>query len=866
MNESDVFGLTRIIQAINDAEQTGTLKIQKDDKEVYIIFNVGLIRMAVFSYKPSVLLEGLMHCHDFDRDFIDSLLAKQRMSKKPLFAFLKETELNDPRLKDENFIAGLCSTQISEGLYELFSWQNIHCEFVENSFSPHLVEKELMSLTIAINPMSIAMEAARRKDEWSLIIRPAIPSDHDIPVLGHAEPPTSRIATLTDAEIKQKITKLVTEWPEFGEYLGPTKYAVEQAIALLVQLYKNGVITGESTKECKKILKIVATLDSNKNLMIVLSKLRLSYELFLHIIYLLWDQDKISIENPSEIQKIVHILQLINGVRDFEEILEQARMTHFVLMNVCTSLVNAKILQLRKVDELQQLVDLDIVQEDPKKCIRIYERMEALGHKNINTVKWLAGAYESAGLTSKAVEKYRELGTLSMENTEYSEAIRAFRKVIEFASDDKVQLEAYEKLISAYIKWGRREKAAEVSAKYARKVAVTDKRKAIMVLETANNNYPSSSSNLELLASLYLEMGDKENAIQTYGILANLLKKQDDSDRVLDAYRRILAIDPGNVQSHIELAKGYIVLGKNTEGLRQYKILGQILNQFIQGAKHDPTATGSLGTVAPILIDVANTILNYEPDNIVIREWQADTYIAIGDEKNALNILRTLLLILQKDEALLGRLESTLRKIIVLDPDDFKSRKLLADSLLRQKKRNNAIQEYMQLGMRCLQKNDPRRAREAFDAVIAIDSFNITARQKRSEIFGALNMQARAVEEYRLVASLTKAIGMVPEAIEALSHIVGVMGDKEISCLEEMAQLCEALGDNTKAVEYYKNYAIKSMSHSNFGEVLEACTKILRIDPNDAIVQRWKKLAEQKIMLVKKYMEDSNPSLKGQKL
>lgn len=856
----ETFGLDRILQAIQNAEQSGTLKIQKDEKEVNIIFNAGLIRMAVFSYKPSVLLESLMYCHDIEREVVEALLTKQRASKKPLFAFLKEAELPDPRLKDENFLTSLCTTQISENLYDLFSWANIHCEFTENSFSPHLVEKELMDLPIAINPESISMEAAKRHDELRdiLEVKKTITSYHDIPILSHNDHSTSQIANATESEVDQKvkITTLVTGWTEFSEVLKPTQYSVEQAIALLTKAYRNRIISGESTKECKKILQVVSALDVHKNLLIILAKLKLSYELFLHIIYLLWQQDRISIHSRAEILKVVHILQLLNGVRDFEEILEQARMSAFTLITICSSLIEAKIIQLRKAEELLQLVELEIVREDTKKSIRIYERVEMLGHKNFNTVKWLANAYESSGLTSKSVEKYLELGLLSMESAQYSEAVRAFRKVIEFAADDRVQLEAYERLISAYNKWGRRDKAAEVSAKYARKVAVSDKRKAIMVLETANNNYPSSPTNLELLASLYLEMGDKDNAILTYGVLANLMKKQDDQDGGLNAYQRILAIDPGNVQAHLELAKGYIGIGKIPEGVQQYKILGQLLNQFLQESKDNPAMTASLGSVAEILRDVCKAILEHEKENVEVHEWLVDTYMFMGDLKNSLNILRILLNLLQKDEAYVDKLELNLRKAIVLDTDDFKSRKALADLFLRRKKRTHAIQEYMQLGMRCLEKNDPRRARDAFDAVIAMDPFNITARQKRSEILHALNMQAKAVEEFRLVAYLTKAVGMVPEAIEALGHIVRSMGDKEIGCLEEMAQLYESLGEIQKAIEYHKNYAIKSMSHSNFGEVQQACIRILNLDPNDAIVLRWKKLAEQKQLLVQKFMSE----------
>ena len=415
--------------------------------------------------------------------------------------------------------------------------------------------------------------------------------------------------------------------------------------------------------------------------------------------------------------------------------------------------------------------------------------------------------------------------------------------MVEFTPED---LEAYEKLIYAYTKSGQGEKAAEISAIYARKVAVLDKRKAIMVLDEANKNFPSSASNLELMATLYLEMNDRENAILTYNILANLMKKLERLEPALDAYRRILAIDNSNIKAHLELAEGLLELEKTEQGVAQYKELGNLLIEYI-------TQTNADEEIFDLLISVCEYIIEYEPNNITAREWMVDTYIVRQDEKTALDILRELLGLLQKEQNL-PKLVDNLCKVVKMDRDDLRSRKLLADTLLKQGKRSSATHEYMQLGLIAYERNEMRRSREAFESILAIDAFNLTAREKRADILYNLNLQAKAVEEYKLVGYLTKSVGMIPEAIEAFSRVVELAPDKEQRCFLEVARLCESMGEQEKAIEYYRQYARKNLGRGNYGEVTNACTRIIQLDPTNIEALDMQEQADNKFELLSRYL------------
>ena len=756
MGESDIFGLPGVFQTISDHEKSGTLQVQKDDGEIYICFKRGVIQMTSFPHRRSVLAEALIRRSDLSKEQVEKIFAKQRETKKTLLATVQDIDFPDSKIKDLKFIAQICHGQASEDLYEIFSWPNMRCSFMENQI-PETFDQDLLALGLEINPGGVVMEAARRQDEWG-IIRQILPSNKDVPYVVHQE---------ADAAWADREKKLLKENEDLSKELIGT------------------------------------------------------------------------------------VLGIVNGIRDFDELLDLAHISNFKAMKLFSKLAEFKRIKLKGAEDLKQMANLDILRKDIHKCIRLYERVEELGLRNFDTITWLAKAYETSGMTSKAGEKYRELGNAATEQHLYEDAVRAYNKVVEFTPED---LESYKRLLNAYKmlpgSHNMRDRGAEIAAIYARKVAVMDKRNAIGILDEANKNFRSTPANLELMATLYQQMGDRGNAISTYNLLANLMKKQKDFEKTLDAYHKILAIDPTNIKAHLEIAKGLVELGR-PEGVSQYKELGTLLSEHLK------SGTTSAEDICTTLIQVCETIIQFEAQNIQAREWLVDSYIFRKEKNTAITILRELLTLLQKEQNLPG-LVSNLQKITQMDPEDFASRKLLADTLQRMQQKNSAIQEYMQLGLMTYERNDMRRSREAFDAIVTqLDPFNLVARQKRAEIFSNLNLRAKAVEEYRLVGYLCKAVGQIPEAIQAFAKMVEHSPEKELSGILEVARLCDIQKQQKQAITYYKMYAGENLKRGNYGEVHFACSRILLLDTHDVEAMKLTKLAESKLGILKGYLHTS---------
>ncbi len=722
MNEFEL--LSGVCQKIKEEEQSGTLKIQGEEREAYMYFRKGYIRALIPSRKRSILAEALKNTLEIDRKDLETIFIRQRKSKSSWLSAFQKSKLSE-KFKENNFIARICRAQMEEEIYEMLEWPNVQCEFSPNQLDEDVFEVDLVSLPININPEAVTVEFARRQDEWRLI-RKIFPSKKDIP-------------------------------------------------------------------------------------------------------YLLIKRD--DSENPEE----KHIMSFINGIRDFTEILDEAKVSPFKVMKILSKDFQNKKVRLRTIEELQFMAHLDVLKEDTFKRIRLYERIEELAGESIDTSTWLAQAYRHIEQNNKAIEKYRHLGINALNKKRYDIAVKAYQQVVDLAPEN---LEDYEKLIQACYKSNQLEKAAEVSAVYARKISILDKRKAIVVLDEANKNFPSSLSNLELMANLYLEMGDKKNAISTYNILGMVMRKQSKFELTLDVYRKIISIDPNNIQARIELGDSLIESGEQEEGLNEYKKLGELLYQKIQ--------QGQTQLESKNLIAVCKCIIQYEPKSIEARNWLVDAYRFSKENHKALLILKELIALLIGKRDLEGLVEN-FRKLEDLDPGDFSNRKKLSETLLLLGKKSEAIIEYVKLGLETYEKNDMRKARESFEDLLKLDPFNLTARQKYAEILRQLNRQARAVEEYKLVALLSKATQQYEDAINAFSAVVELTADKETWAFLEMARLQEKLEITDKAIENYRIYATKSFTRGNYGEAFEVSNHVLELAPDDPYSLDLKKQAQEKL-------------------
>ena len=231
-------------------------------------------------------------------------------------------------------------------------------------------------------------------------------------------------------------------------------------------------------------------------------------------------------------------------------------------------------LRLRTADELIQMAQFDEFRNNIHKSIKLYERAEELEGVSIDTLRWLAEAYETSGLIGKAVAKYQKLGDLCLEKEDLDGSIEAYERVIAYAPEN---LSVHKQYVNVLFQKEEYEKGSKASIVYAQKISLEDKSKAIEVLEYAYQNNPFSAEVLEYMATLYNELGKYDDACFIYTTLGNLYKRQNDFDATIIAYKKILDINAKNIEARFALANTYSQIGMKVEGLQEYKILADLL-------------------------------------------------------------------------------------------------------------------------------------------------------------------------------------------------------------------------------------------------------------------------------------------------
>jgi tetratricopeptide (TPR) repeat protein len=539
-----------------------------------------------------------------------------------------------------------------------------------------------------------------------------------------------------------------------------------------------------------------------------------------------------------------HLLGITDGGSDLEEVLASCRLPMFRAMSLLYQMAQKGYINLKNAKELKEMAKFEAFRENIFKCIKMYERAEELGGRDLDTISWLAEAYESCGLIGKTVNKYKELGEVCLQGNDLEGSIKAYLRVITYKEED---LEAHEKYVGVLFQNGQFQEGAHAAIVYARKLAVEDRLKAIQVLEDAYQHNPLSPEILEYMANLHQEADNTIDAIFTYTNLANLYKSRGLFEETISAYQKILNLDNANIDARIELAKTYLLMGYHEEGVAEYKRLGDILRQ--SGLIKDTFGFN-------YLINICEKIIEFEPTNLSAREWLADVYIYRQDYEKAKNVLLELMDFLQGSEKPQA-LVSVLQKLVQIEPQNRQYHRMLADIYHRLKDAEKACQELICIGELASeegsnfaqggQKDPAERAYleslDALKAVLTIDPFSLDVRQKVAELLQQLGRIQDAVEEYKLICNMTKAVQNYHDALTALFHIVELAPEDEVSAFLELGRICERQQKSDLAVNFYKKYALHSLERADFGEVIVTCRRVLAINADDQESQTWRDIA-----------------------
>jgi hypothetical protein len=157
--------LATVLQIVSSEGKTGVLEISREQTKSRIYFKRGKIVAASTGQKDLRIGQILCDRGLISRETLRQVLIKARNTKKPVGEVVVSLGFVSLMALKE-IVRRLCR----EAVLDVFLWEEGTFEFQEGPVSFD------ETVTEAIDPMEIILEAARRMDEWA-VIRKIIPSD-----------------------------------------------------------------------------------------------------------------------------------------------------------------------------------------------------------------------------------------------------------------------------------------------------------------------------------------------------------------------------------------------------------------------------------------------------------------------------------------------------------------------------------------------------------------------------------------------------------------------------------------------------------------------------------------------------------------
>ncbi|HVM31564.1 MAG TPA: tetratricopeptide repeat protein, partial [bacterium] len=229
--------------------------------------------------------------------------------------------------------------------------------------------------------------------------------------------------------------------------------------------------------------------------------------------------------------------------------------------------------------------------------------------------------------------------------------------------------------------------------------------------------------------------GDKKNIVK----MAYIYFQEGRWDKAIEEYKKLIALDPEDVNTHNMLGDVYVKKGSIPEAFDAYiKVSG------------DFSARGQ--------VDKAVVV------NKKIAALDSAKLSGEAQKKQGL-IKQTLKADSAMEQGNLDEATEALSEVVKLDPENLSAYSKLAELFEKQGKLNEAIQQYLAIGSAFLKNRLFKKAQEMFQKIVQLEPGNLDARINLAQIFIKQGSESDAKKEFLSIAELAHAKGDTDKAL-----------------------------------------------------------------------------------------------------
>jgi len=362
--------------------------------------------------------------------------------------------------------------------------------------------------------------------------------------------------------------------------------------------------------------------------------------------------------------------KVAQAIQEYQTILRSDPNDQVVLMTVGDLFVRQNSMP-QAVEYFERLAQLYLNDGFNSKAIAIYKKISKLAPNETQPLEKLANLYVQQGILSEARPIFLQLAEAHLKTNQTSKAVEVLRRLLEVEPDNpRVQ----RRLAELYIAMGQKKEAANTYLHFARYLHEHgDAAEAQKTIDAALTAEPGNSAALLLKARMLGMAGDTDGALKTLASLPDADSNSETLGLQID-----ICLKGGKNERAVE-----VVQHAALQGAEKYVLVLRVANalieaddpdgalQLIDGIRESAIASGNQEHLAKVLTAVAERLKGrVEP-----LEWLVDLYRRMGD--NNLSEAQSQLADAYTNAGQSERAETTLNDLLEREPDNELARQRL---------------------------------------------------------------------------------------------------------------------------------------------------------------------------------------------
>ncbi|MGB7226290.1 MAG: tetratricopeptide repeat protein [Candidatus Acidiferrales bacterium] len=362
--------------------------------------------------------------------------------------------------------------------------------------------------------------------------------------------------------------------------------------------------------------------------------------------------------------------KVAQAIQEYQTILRSDPNDQVVLMTVGDLFVRQSNMS-QAVEYFERLAQLYLNDGFNSKAIAIYKKISKLAPNETQPLEKLANLYVQQGILSEARPIFLQLAEAHLKANQTAKAVDVLRRLLEVEPDNpRVQ----RRLAELYLAMGQKKEAAQTYLHFARYLQEHgDASEALKMVDAAIAAQPGDSAALLLKARM---LGSAGNADAALDALTKLPEADSSSETI--GLQVDLCLKSGKSARAIDL-----VSHADLKGPEKYTLISKVANSLIDanepdkaveligGIRESAISSGNQEYLAKVLISVREKL----KDRLEPQEWLVDLYRRTAD--NNLSEAQSELAEALINAGDLKRAEATLNELLEHEPDNELARQRL---------------------------------------------------------------------------------------------------------------------------------------------------------------------------------------------